>query len=75
MRYLLLAGLVAVPMVAAPPAQARDYPWCAVYNASGDVRNCGFDTFAQCRATVSGAGGLCERNPLYAPPRRVRRER
>jgi hypothetical protein len=25
--------------------------------------NCGFDTFQQCLATISGAGGICERNP------------
>ncbi len=25
--------------------------------------NCGFDTLQQCRATIAGIGGWCERNP------------
>jgi hypothetical protein len=42
-------------------AQAREYPWCARYDAWS--YNCGFATFQQCLATISGAGGICERNP------------
>jgi peptidoglycan hydrolase-like protein with peptidoglycan-binding domain len=31
--------------------------WCAEYNGGG--RNCGFYTFEQCRAAISGIGGSC----------------
>ena len=48
------------------PAHARDYPWCAQYSErSVGARNCGFVTFAQCQATISGVGGFCEPNPRY----------
>jgi Protein of unknown function (DUF3551) len=49
------------------------YPWCAQYNLQGGARNCGFNTEEQCRATVSGVGGYCERNPLYQPAAGPRR--
>lgn len=49
-------------------AQAQDYPWCAYYGGrEGGGRNCGFTTFEQCLATVSGIGGFCNRNPQYVP--------
>ena len=49
-------------------AQAQNYPWCAQYgNGTGGGRNCGFTSFRQCMADVSGIGGFCERNNTYAP--------
>ena len=47
-----------------PAAAATEYPWCAQYGWRGG-RNCGFSTFRQCQATVSGIGGFCERNQFY----------
>jgi hypothetical protein len=41
------------------------YPWCAQYNTRGGARNCGFTTWEQCRATVSGIGGFCIENAFY----------
>jgi hypothetical protein len=41
-------------------AQGTYYPWCARYNAY--TYNCGFKTWQQCQATVSGAGGICQEN-------------
>ena len=42
------------------------YPWCAQYAGGGDggggARNCGFWTYEQCMATVSGIGGYREVN-------------
>jgi uncharacterized protein DUF3551 len=52
------------------PAQAQDYPWCAYYNLGqdgGGATNCGFVTFQQCLAMVSGIGGSCGANPMYQP--------
>jgi Protein of unknown function (DUF3551) len=43
------------------------YPWCAQYSTRGGARNCGFTTWEQCRATVSGIGGYCIENPFYRP--------
>ena len=51
------------------PAAAQNYPWCAQY--SGDMAgamNCGFSTYAQCMADVSGVGGFCIVNNRYEPP-------
>ncbi len=43
-----------------------EYPWCAVYSGdAGGASNCGFTTWQQCMATVSGIGGFCEPNQFY----------
>ena len=44
------------------PAQA-DGTWCAHYGGKGGT-NCGFYSFAQCQAAVSGTGGFCSQNPF-----------
>jgi Protein of unknown function (DUF3551) len=51
------------------PAEAQNYPWCAQYSgrALGGAMNCGFVSFAQCMATVSGIGGFCIQNNTYRP--------
>ena len=55
------------------PATAKEPAWCAVYRTGGN--NCGFHTYEQCMATVSGIGGFCNRSP-YAEPEKpaARRE-
>jgi hypothetical protein len=68
---------------AATVAQAQNYPWCAYYGEDmGGSSNCGFATFEQCMAALSGNGGFCNRNTQYVPsgaggqlPRRHRRPR
>jgi Protein of unknown function (DUF3551) len=66
MAVLLLTGSV----------HAQNYPWCAQYGGTFGGANCGFTTLGQCRATVSGVGGYCYRNPMFAqvrqPGRRYR---
>jgi hypothetical protein len=42
------------------------YPWCGQYGRDG--RNCGFWTYAQCMAAISGTGGFCITNALYRGP-------
>ena len=62
--FALIAASVAVTHNAR--AQSRDnYPWCARYD--GYTYNCGFVTWQQCQATISGIGGICYENPM-APP-------
>src|SRR5215813_8215331 len=65
MRATYAVATVLTLLVGAGPGQTREYPWCAQYSTRGGATNCGFDTFAQCRATVSGVGGFCNTNPRY----------
>jgi len=55
------------------PAAADPYKWCANYRNGGS--NCGFTTFEQCQATVSGAGGSCEPNQFYTGPDKTSAQR
>ena len=73
MRFALL-GLVGAVMVFGTRAK---YPWCAQYSgrALGGAQNCGFVSFAQCMATVSGIGGFCVQNTMYQPPQRTRKKK
>ena len=89
MRALLLGCLVGLSLAgtAGPDARAQDaglfpwqvsrnYPWCAFYNA-GNSTECLYSDVAQCRASISGVGGYCYRNPAFVaapppPPRRAR---
>jgi Protein of unknown function (DUF3551) len=70
MRLLLFVLAVFVVTVGiVTRADAQNYPWCAYYSASGGGgTNCGFTTFQQCMATVSGIGGFCNQNTQYQPP-------
>lgn len=72
-KYLFAASIAALSVFALTPAQAQtQYPWCAQYGGPfGDGgRNCGFSTYQQCMATISGIGGVCERNPMYGTRKR-----
>jgi hypothetical protein len=78
----LIAGSFAIATVIAgaalvQPAHAETlYPWCAFYSGmDNQATNCGFVTNDQCRATISGNGGICYENPAYpaAPPAPQRR--
>ena len=71
MRLLLLMlGIVAASAAFGGTASAQNYPWCAVYGGAdtGGSSNCGFVTFEQCMATLSGMGGFCNRNTQFVPP-------
>jgi hypothetical protein len=55
--------------------------WCANYGTAPGM-NCGFYSFQQCQATISGNGGFCQQNSAgsaygYAgqPQRRYRSDR
>jgi hypothetical protein len=73
MRLVIAGSLLGLLFLLMPgSAEAREYPWCARYDWT--TRNCGFVSFQQCLATISGIGGRCEPNPFYkaAPPRKKR---
>jgi hypothetical protein len=48
-------------------AEAQNYPWCAIYDTGDAAYNCGFVSYEQCRASVSGIGGNCMLNTQYSP--------
>jgi hypothetical protein len=62
--FAVAAALAAI----ATPAGAQNYPWCAHYGTPYDDTSCGFVSYEQCMASVSGVGGFCERNDTYRPP-------
>lgn len=71
MRPLLVTlGIIVAIVAGGGSAKAQNYPWCANYGGFfGDGgTNCGFTTYEQCLATISGGGGACERNLQYVPP-------
>lgn len=74
--FALAAGTAAAAALATP-AQAQNYPWCAQYsgNGMGGSMNCGFSTYRQCMADVSGVGGFCITNNTYRPPAGPHRRR
>jgi len=65
--YDVAAATLLMLLAQADFAAAQNYPWCAQLNLRGGARNCGFVSWEQCMATVSGIGGFCEQNFLYRP--------
>ena len=64
----LIVGILAVTSLAGAPAKAQNYPWCSIYTGSmSGSKNCGFTSFEQCMANVSGIGGFCQQNDTYRP--------
>ena len=73
MRPALLATAIVMALALLAPGTSQAqiyYPWCAQYVGRDGGRNCGFVSYAQCMATVSGIGGFCERNSFYTGPER-----
>jgi hypothetical protein len=63
MRTIPLA-LVTLAALSLPATGARaDGSWCAFYGTDFGGTNCSFQSFEQCRGTVSGIGGTCRPNP------------
>ena len=68
--------LVAATLAALPFASIHahaDGPWCASYTKGST--NCGFYSYAQCLANVTGIGGYCSRNPAFLSSGRDARPR
>ena len=64
---LFILGVFAAIVCIEKPAEAQNGGWCAYYNMGGGATNCGFATFQQCLAAISGVGGSCGANPMYQP--------
>jgi uncharacterized protein DUF3551 len=70
--------MAAIVIVLAVLTQTSNAQWCAEYSSGGGYENCGFSTFEQCQATVSGIGAnFCRpsqyNNPSYASAGRKKR--
>ena len=74
LAVLAIAGMAGLT-VASPARAEVQYPWCAEYRSAQGGTNCGFVSYRQCMATISGVGGACYRNPAYTPPRERTRRR
>ena len=71
----LVVAAIGAMCVIAPEAKAQYAPWCSM-DARIGAENCGFYSYGQCRAYISGIGGTCYRSPYYAAgPRPYRRNR
>jgi hypothetical protein len=72
MRTITIASVTFILSLCVSAAQAA--PWCAHYSGrGGGGTNCGFYSFQQCMATVSGIGGYCARNQFESQPQGQRR--
>jgi hypothetical protein len=67
MRFLLALALLLGALVLDARREAAAQ-WCAYYDAY--TYTCGFVSFNQCLATISGVGGVCRRDYDYRPPLR-----
>lgn len=64
--HLCSLAAVAAVIGLSSQAAAQGPPWCAAYR-NGST-NCGFYTYDQCMASVSGIGGYCNRNYIDGAP-------
>lgn len=65
MHKLTLAACLVVLSFATAQA-APTYAWCQRTKVTGGNPECSFTSLNQCRASVSGVGGDCIRNPSFA---------
>ena len=69
MKFVLFVlSVIAAMGVLNTPTKAQNYPWCALYGVKGGAQNCGFTTFQQCQAALSGGADFCQPNTQYVPP-------
>ena len=68
-----LAALLAAGAFDAATSARADGPgaWCAEAGGRSEYRNCGYHTFQQCLAAISGVGTFCRPNPYLVPSYRV----
>jgi hypothetical protein len=76
----ILAVTLAALAIWGSNASAQNYvggPWCAYYGGGplGGATNCGFYSYEQCMAALSGTGGRCARNTFYTGRDTRRRQR
>jgi hypothetical protein len=75
LMLFMIVGALLGKIQAASAQSAYSYPWCARYYKEGTPTSCYFTSYQQCRASVSGIGGLCFQSPYYHAPVAVGRRR
>jgi hypothetical protein len=68
--FLVIAAALLAETRAGNAQSPYSYPWCAVYGGgssggAGGAMSCYYTTWDECRATMSGIGGLCVASPYY----------
>jgi hypothetical protein len=58
MRTIALTSITLATLSVSTIGARADESWCANHD------NCGFYSFQQCMASISGNGGFCQRNPF-----------
>ena len=67
MRTIIIVSVLGLAALAGGPSRAEvAYPWCAHYGGKIGGTNCGFSTFEQCQAALSGNGGYCGNNLQFS---------
>ena len=69
-KVVFVAAVLAVLPLTSITAHAQYAPWCAYYSLGST--NCGFHSYAQCQAAISGVGGSCSPNPSAGGGQRPR---
>jgi hypothetical protein len=59
MKALVIATVLIAGAMLLPSGSANAGGWCAEYSGDGGATNCGFNSYQQCRAAISGVGGSC----------------
>jgi hypothetical protein len=80
MRPILIAAAAVVTLLAADGANAQESffnkRYCLIPSSKGSIPDCSYNTWAQCRASVSGGGQYCSENTYWkpeAPTKKARR--
>jgi hypothetical protein len=62
---LVLGALLAAGAFDAGRQARAEGAWCADQGGRSGYTNCGYYTFRQCVAAISGVGGHCQPNPNF----------
>jgi hypothetical protein len=60
--FVAILTALAAATVPAAAQSPTSYPWC-LRGAKGGGMSCYFNSYQECRATLSGLGGWCMRSP------------
>jgi hypothetical protein len=72
MRTIALISITLATLSMSTIGARADGSWCANYG-TGPGNNCGFYSYQQCMAALSGNGGYCVQNKFYGTARDSRR--
>jgi hypothetical protein len=68
LTILFLTAIICGSIAGPSASMASGSAWCAHYGFDIGATNCGFASYAQCMAALSGNGGSCPQNSQYQPP-------